>query len=253
MTRGYVRLKSPPTVISTYSCVGSEETKGPLGRLFDYSSDDNRFDKDTWEKSESEMQKIALFGALQKANISDTGLDILLAGDLLNQCIGSSFGLLSYDTPFVGLYGACSTCALGLALGSCLYSGKIADKIGTVTSSHYCSSERQFRFPLEYGGQRTPTSQWTVTGAGAFILGDGGSVVIPECVFGKTLDMGIKDINNMGAAMAPSACETLKAYFEETGHSPDDFDMIITGDLGYEGSDILRELMLALLQNMEER
>ncbi len=245
MTKGYIRFKNPPSVISTYSCVGSEELKGPLGDLFDYSSEDNRFNQETWEKSESEMQKIALFGALQKAKISDTGLDILLAGDLLNQCVGSSFGLLSYDIPYIGLYGACSTCALGLALGSSLYSGGIADTVGAVTSSHYCSSERQFRFPLEYGGQRTPTSQWTVTGAGAFILGGGGKIKIPECVFGKSLDMGIKDINNMGAAMAPSAAQTIKTYFTETKHSPEDFDMIITGDLGYEGSEILKELLLA--------
>ena len=244
MTNGYIKFKNPPSVISTYSCVGSEEIKGPLGNLFDYYSEDNRFGKDTWEKSESEMQKLSLFGALQKARLSDTGLDILLAGDLLNQCVGSSFGLLSYDIPYVGLYGACSTCALGLALGSCLYSGGIADTVGAVTSSHYCSSERQFRFPLEYGGQRTPTSQWTVTGAGAFILGNGGNVKIPECVFGKSLDMGITDINNMGAAMAPSACGTIKTYFRETNHSPLDFDLIITGDLGYEGSEILKELLL---------
>ena len=244
MTNGYVSFKNPPYVISTYSCVGSEEMKGPLSEKFDYYSDDNRFKQDTWEKSESEMQKIALFGAMQKAKISDTGLDILLAGDLLNQCVGSSFGLLSYDVPYVGLYGACSTCALGLALGSSLFSGGIAKTVGAVTSSHFCSSERQFRFPLEYGGQRTPTSQWTVTGAGAFILGGTGKIKIPECVFGKSLDMGIKDINNMGAAMAPSAVETIKTYFTETGHSPRDFDMIVTGDLGYEGSEILKELLL---------
>ena len=244
MTNGYIKLKNPPSILSSYSCVGSEEKKGPLGDRFDYYSDDNRFNKDTWEKSESEMQKIALFGAMQRAKINDTEIDILLAGDLLNQCVGSSFGLLSYDIPYVGLYGACSTCALGLALGSALYSGGIAEKIGAVTSSHYCSSERQFRFPLEYGGQRTPTSQWTVTGSGAFILGDGGNVKIPECVFGKSLDMGIKDINNMGAAMAPSAVQTIKSYFTETEHSPADFDMIITGDLGYEGSDILKDLLL---------
>ncbi len=244
MTNGYVKFKNPPSIISTYSCVGSEEMRGPLSEKFDYHSDDNRFMQDTWEKSESEMQKIALFGALQRAKISDTGLDILLAGDLLNQCVGSSFGLLSYDIPYVGLYGACSTCALGLALGASLFSGGVAKTVGTVTSSHFCSSERQFRFPLEYGGQRTPTSQWTVTGAGAFILGDTGKIIIPECVFGKSLDMGIKDINNMGAAMAPSAVETVKTYFKETGYSPRDFDMIVTGDLGYEGGNILKELLL---------
>ncbi|MBQ8393178.1 MAG: stage V sporulation protein AD [Clostridia bacterium] len=245
MNNGVIKFLQEPKIMSTYSCVGSEEKKGPLGMLFNYYSEDNKFGKETWEKSESEMQRIALFGAMQNAGIKDTGLDILLAGDLLNQCVGSSFGLSDYDIPYVGLYGACSTCALGLALGACLISGGMAERVGTVTSSHFCSSERQFRFPLEYGGQRPPTAQWTVTGAGAFILGNQGRVSIPEAVFGKIKDMGIKDVNNMGAAMAPSCVETIKTYFRETDHSPEDFDMIITGDLGYEGSEILKELLLS--------
>ena len=244
MNNGMIKFDRAPKIASSYSCVGSEEKKGPIGECFAYFSEDNKFGKDTWEKAESEMQRIALLGAMQRAGINDTGLDILLAGDLLNQCVGSSFGLLDYDIPYVGLYGACSTCALGLALGACLISGGIAERVGAVTSSHYCSSERQFRYPLEYGGQRAPTAQWTVTGAGAFILGNRGKVSIPEAVFGKSKDMGIKDINNMGAAMAPSCKETIKTYFEESSHSPADFDMIITGDLGYEGSEILKELLL---------
>ncbi len=244
MRNGIVELKRPPSIISSYSCVGSEEGNGPLGKYFDYVSDDDKFGKDTWEKSESEMQRAALNGAMQKANIGDTGVDILLAGDLLNQCIGSSFGLMSFNIPYVGLYGACSTCALSLALSACLYDSGAADTVAAVTSSHFCSSERQFRYPLEYGGQRTPTAQWTVTGAGAYILGEGGNVIIDSVGFGKIKDMGIKDINNMGAAMAPSAAETIKEYLEKTSHSPEDFDMIITGDLGYYGSDILRELLL---------
>ncbi len=244
MKNGKVIFTNPPKIVSTYSCVGSEEQKGPLGDMFSYCSEDNKFGKDSWEKSESEMQRLALHGAMQRAGISDTDVDILLAGDLLNQCVGSSFGLLEYDIPYVGLYGACSTCALGLALGASLYSGGIAKRVGTVTSSHYCSSERQFRFPLEYGGQRTPTSQWTVTGAGAFILGDTGNIAVTEAVFGISKDMGIKDINNMGAAMAPSCAETIRTYFRDCTNSPSDFDLIITGDLGYEGSDILKELLL---------
>ena len=244
MRKDIITLKRPPKIISTYSCVGSEEKKGPLGDKFDRFSMDNKFNKDTWEKSESEMQRIALKGALEKAEISDTGVDFLLAGDLLNQCIGSSFGLLDFDIPYMGLYGACSTCALGLALGSMLYSGGFGKTVAAVTSSHYCSSERQFRFPLEYGGQRTPTSQWTVTGAGAFILGDRGKTEITEIVVGKSLDMGINDINNMGAAMAPSCADTIERYFFNSSHKPSDFDMIVTGDLGSEGSDILKDLLL---------
>ena len=245
MNKGKIVFSNPPKIISTYSCVGSEEEKGPLGKYFSYCSEDNKFGKDSWEKSESEMQRLALYGAIKKAGLCDSDIDILLAGDLLNQCVGSSFGLLEYDIPYVGLYGACSTCALGLALGASLYSGGIAKRVAATTSSHYCSSERQFRFPLEYGGQRTPTSQWTVTGAGAFILGDEGCVSVKEAVFGISKDMGIKDINNMGAAMAPSCAETIKTYFSEGEKIPSDFDLIITGDLGYEGSDILKELLLS--------
>jgi len=244
MSSRVIRFKRPPSVIASYSCVGSEEGKGPLGKYFDFISEDNKFGKDTWEKSESEMQRAALHGAIQKAKISDTDVDILLAGDLLSQCIGSSFGLLDFDIPYFGLYGACSTCALSIALASLIYSSGMADIVAAVTSSHFCSSERQFRYPLEYGGQRAPTAQWTVTGAGAYILGEGGNVTVDSVCFGKITDMGIKDINNMGAAMAPSAADTIKAYFKETNHSPEDFDMIVTGDLGYYGSDILRELLL---------
>lgn len=244
MQKEILKLKRPPTIISSYSVVGKKENDGPLGKYFDEYSDDDKFNMDTWEKSEGEMQKRALRGAMKKAKINDTDIDILLSGDLLNQCVGSNYGLLDFDIPFVGLYGACSTCAEGLALASCLYSGGIFDLCGTVTSSHFCSSERQFRFPLEYGGQRTPTSQWTVTGSGAYILGDGGRVKITEVMFGKTVDMGISDINNMGAAMAPSCYDTLKRYFSASDLKPDDFDLIATGDLGYEGSEILKNLLL---------
>ena len=181
---------------------------------------------------------------MKKAKLSDTDIDILFSGDLLNQCIGSNYGLIDFDIPYVGLYGACSTCIEGLALASCLYAGGIFTICGTVTSSHFCASERQFRFPLEYGGQRAPTAQWTVTGSGAYILGDSGKVKITEVMFGKSLDMGISDINNMGAAMAPSCYETIKRYFKYSSNSPSDFDLIATGDLGYEGSEILKDLLL---------
>ena len=243
MQKEIIKLKRTPSIISSYSVVGKKENDGPLGDYFDEYSDDNKFGMDTWEKAEGEMQKRAVMGAMKKANLSDTGVDVLLSGDLLNQCVGSNYGLLDFNIPYVGLYGACSTCAEGLALASCLYSGGDFDVCGTVTSSHFCSSERQFRFPLEYGGQRTPTAQWTVTGSGAYMLGEGGKVKITEVMLGKTVDMGITDINNMGAAMAPACIDTIKRYFKASELSPSDFDLIATGDLGYEGSEILIDLL----------
>jgi len=243
MQKGIIKLKRCPSIISSYSVVGQKEYQGPLGKGFDEHGDDDKFGKDSWEAAEAEMQRIALAGAIKKAQISDTEVDILLSGDLLNQCIGSNYGLIDFDIPFVGLYGACSTCALGIALGASLFGGGLFDLCAAVTSSHFCSSERQFRFPLEYGGQRTPTAQWTVTGSGAFLIGDGGKIKIPEIMFGKSIDMGINDISNMGAAMAPSTIDTLKRYFKESKLSPSDFDLIVTGDLGYEGSEILKDLL----------
>lgn len=244
MKNSIIHFSKKPKITATYSVVGNKEHDGPLGNAFDEYCPDDRFGKSSFEKAESEMQKRSLSGALKKSGYIDTELDALLAGDLLNQCIGSNYGLSNFDVGYLGLYGACSTCSEGLLLGSCLYSGGLISSCGVVTSSHFCSSERQFRFPLEYGGQRTPTAQWTVTGAGAFILSDQGNVEICEGLIGKIVDKGIKDISNMGAAMAPAAINTLKRYFLESGHSPEDFDLIVTGDLGLEGSEILRDLLL---------
>ncbi len=244
MKNPIITLNKPPKITSYYSVAGNKETEGPLGNLFDEVSSDDKFGKNTWEEAESEMQRRAINGAIKKSGIVHSDVDLVLAGDLLNQCVGSNYALASVDIPFLGLYGACSTCALGFATGACLYNNGVINNCCTVTSSHFCSSERQFRFPLEYGGQRTPTAQWTTTGAGAFLLGDEGSVQITEALFGKAIDKGITDICNMGAAMAPSAIDTLKRYFQNSKHSPDDFDLIITGDLGYEGSEILKDLLL---------
>lgn len=243
MQKGIIKFKNAPTIISTYSVVGKKEHEGPLGDFFDEYDTDNKFNMKSWEKAEGEMQKRAFLGALKRAKLNDSDIDALFSGDLLNQCVGSSYGLLEFDIPYVGLYGACSTCAEGIALASCLVSSGSFDTCASVTSSHFCSSERQFRFPLEYGGQRTPTSQWTVTGAGAFIIGSGGKIEIPEIMLGKTIEMGISDINNMGAAMAPSVVDTVIRYFGESELSPSDFDLIVTGDLGFEGSEILKELL----------
>ena len=244
MKNPIITLNNQPKITSTYSVVGHLEMDGPLGDYFDEYSEDDKFGKDTWEQAESEMQLRAVYGALKKASLDKGELDLLLAGDLLNQCVGSSYALSKLGIPYLGLYGACSTCAEGLGIGACLCDRGITEKCGVVTSSHYCSSERQFRFPLEYGGQRTPTAQWTTTGAGSFIISQEGRVKINQVLFGRAIDKGIKDINNMGAAMAPSAIDTLLRYFENSSHSPDYFDLIVTGDLGYEGSEILKDLLL---------
>ncbi len=244
MKNPIITLKNQPRISASYSVVGHLEKQGPLGSLFDEYSDNDKFGKDTWEKAESEMQLRAVKGAVKRSGLKEYDIDLLLAGDLLNQCVSSSYAITNFDIPYLGIYGACSTCAEGLGLGACLVDSRIIDSCCAVTSSHYCSSERQFRFPLEYGGQRTPTAQWTATGAGAFVVCGEGNVKITEVLFGKAIDKGITDINNMGAAMAPSAIDTIVRFFENSEHSPDSFDKIITGDLGYEGSEILKDLLL---------
>jgi stage V sporulation protein AD len=186
------------------------------------------------------MQKMTLNKALEKAALPLSAVEFIFAGDLLNQCIGSAFSLRDMGIPFFGLYGACSTMAESLALAAMTIDGGFADCTAAVTSSHFCSAERQFRFPLEYGGQRTPTAQWTVTGAGAVILtGDGPGPYIKHVTCGKIVDQGVKDANNMGAAMAPAAYGTLSAHFNDLALKPADYDLIVTGDLGMLGAEIL--------------
>ncbi|MBP3554274.1 MAG: stage V sporulation protein AD [Clostridia bacterium] len=239
-----IRLENPPTILGSAAVGSKKEFEGPLGADLDLHDETGTFGMDTWEKSESEMQRIVLNLALAKAKCETAELDAIFAGDLLNQCVGSAYGLLSFGKPFFGLYGACSTFAEAAILGSMLVSAGYFHKVATVSSSHFCSAERQFRFPLEYGGQRTPTAQWTATAAGSFILGkEGEGPYITEVMAGRIIDGGIKDANNMGAAMAPAAIDTLLAYFEESGNSPDTFDRILTGDLGREGVLITLELM----------
>lgn len=232
-------------ICAAASVVGRLEKQGPLGACFDLHSEDDRFAQKTWEKAESEMQRLALNMALAKANMDDTAIDAIFAGDLLNQCVGAAYGLKDFSVPYFGLYGACSTAAEGLILSSLLVSGGMLRRAAAVASSHNCTAERQYRSPIEYGGQRTPTAQWTVTGAGAFIVGSAeeSCVLIRRVTPGMVLEKGIKDAANMGAAMAPAAADTLLRFFVDTGSSPRDFDLIATGDLGYEGGDILCELM----------
>ncbi|HIZ93122.1 stage V sporulation protein AD [uncultured Flavonifractor sp.] len=240
--RQTVALQDPPSVIGSAAVVGKKEGEGPLAATFDHISQDDSFGERSWEKAESAMQKLALAAALSKAGLSVSGLDYLLAGDLLNQCIGSGFAVRGQDVPFLGLYGACSTMAESLSLASMLLDGGYGTKIAAMTSSHFCSAERQYRSPLEYGGQRTPTAQWTVTGSGCVILADQGpGPYITHVTTGKVVDKGIKDAANMGAAMAPAAYSTLSAHFQDTGRKPSDYDLIVTGDLGQLGRDIVAD------------
>ena len=246
-------MKTAAEIFASASVVGGKESQGPLGSLFDLRDPCDRFGMKTWEKAESEMQRLALNTALAKAEVRAEEVGALFAGDLLNQCIGSAYGLQSFDIPYVGLYGACSTCAESLLLASLMVSHGMCDIAAAVTSSHYCSAERQYRTPLEYGAQRAPTAQWTVTGSGAFLVrafreeesSPKGRAVVRRCVIGRVQDSGVKDAANMGAAMAPAALDTLCRFFKETQMSPDDYDLIVTGDLGYEGGDILCSLMQA--------
>ena len=243
MSDKYIKLDA--SFISFGNAVGKKEYEGPLGERFDMHCPDDRYGKDTWESAESEMQRLAFNSALAKKDRRFEDIGALFAGDLLNQCVGSAYGLCGCNIPYFGLYGACSTCGEGIMLASILTTHGIYDKAAAVTSSHNCSAERQYRNPIEYGSQRTPTSQWTVTGSGAFIIGgaDAGKVKIRAAMPGRVIDKGINDANNMGAAMTPAVCDTLVRFFKASKTRPDDYDLIITGDLGHEGASILREFM----------
>ena len=253
MRKGIIRVKKCPSIIGHASAVGNKEHEGPLGKYFDFHDESDRFGQKTWELAESEMQHIALNLALKKSNTDPKNLDGLFAGDLINQCASSNYVLRDAWVPFFGLYGACSTSAEGLMLATLFLNATPSlQTAAVVTSSHNCSSERQFRYPVEYGGQRPPTAQWTVTGAGAFILGDGDGAYITELLPGIIRDEGINDPANMGAAMAPAAIDTLKRYFDESGMLPSDFDGIFTGDLGFEGHSIVTEKMTEYGYDMTE-
>lgn len=231
-------------IITSATIVGEKEGKGPLADCFDIVLPDNEWNEKTWEKTERKMQREAIKLAVTKAGISLSDIDRVFAGDLLNQCISAGFGLREFDVPFYGIYGACSTMIEGLSLAAQVIDGGFCDVTAAVTSSHFCTAERQYRNPLEYGGQRTPSAQWTVTGSGAAILKGGeGNIQITHTTAGKIVDMGIKDANNMGGAMAPAAYDTLKAHFTELNISPDEYDLIVTGDLGKIGADVLVDLL----------
>ena len=240
-----LQLENRPFLLAHAAAVGKKEGEGPLGAQFDFVTEDDRMGQKSWELAESELQKTAIETALNKAGLQKGDLDLILAGDLLNQCIGSFLASMQSDVPYLGQYGACSTMAQGLALGACLVEGGAARRLVASASSHFCSAERQYRFPLAYGGQRTPTAQWTATAAGAVVLGEQGSghIRITHALFGKMVEMGVKDANNMGAAMAPAAYDTLSTLLADLGAQPADFDCIVTGDLGHVGADILLTLL----------
>lgn len=236
-------LERPGVILSSAAVGGRQESEGPLAPYFDHLCTDSFFGEKTWEKAESAMQKLALSKAMEKATLSPEDLDYVLAGDLLNQCIGTSFGLRDFHIPFFGLYGACSTMGESLALGALLIAGGAAEKVGAMTSSHFCTAERQYRMPVPYGNQRTPTAQWTATAAGCVILGSEGKgpkITVVTC--GKIVDKGVTDVNNMGAAMAPAAYDSLHAHFQATGTGPKDYDAVFTGDLGVLGHQIVVDL-----------
>ncbi len=237
-----ITLSGRPRVVGYASAVGKKEGEGPLGDGFDVVFQDARLGEKTWEKAESRLQKEALTRALDKAGYSPSQVNVLFTGDLLNQNIASVFGMRESNIPLLNQFGACSTMAQTLCLAALFVDSGAADIAAAVTSSHFCTAERQFRFPLEYGGQRTPTAQWTATAAGCAVVGMGSGVHIADVCIGRIVDMGISDMNNMGAAMAPAAADTLMNFLKDTDTRPDDYDFIATGDLGAEGSALFKML-----------
>lgn len=236
-----VQLGSGPAILSCSSIGGKFEKQGPLAACFDKLNEDSFFGEKTWEKAESRMQQTAVQTALDKAKLHAGDLDYIFAGDLLNQCIGTSFGLRDFNIPFFGLYGACSTMGESLALAAMAIDGGFAEKSAAVTSSHFCTAERQYRMPVPYGNQRTPTAQWTATAAGCCILGrEGDGPYVTHVTCGKIVDKGVTDVNNMGAAMAPAAYDSISAFLRDTKTKPTDFDLILTGDLGELGHSIVQ-------------
>lgn len=238
-----IQFDNPPTILECASIVGPKEAQGPLSKYFDQTLDDEFWGEKTWEKAESKIIKETVNTVISKSGVPSSEIDCCFAGDLLNQCISSSFGLRGLNIPFFGVFGACSTFVESMSLGAiCVES--FAENVLCATSSHFCSAEKQFRFPLELGNQRPPSSQWTVTGSGAAILTKSGQgPFITMITPGKIVDMGIKDANNMGAAMAPAFAETLIAHFLDTGRTPSYYDAIISGDLGYIGKDIVTDIL----------
>ena len=251
-----IKPEKPVYILNSASVVGTKEGQGPLGLLFDKVGEDDMFDCATWEEAESTLQKDAVYLAMEKAGVKPEDISFIFAGDLLGQSIATTFGISTYQIPLLGVYGACSTCGESLTLGVITVAGGFAKKVACVTSSHFASAEKEFRFPLEYGNQRPLSATWTVTGSGAFVLGDDealeqlkqsgkgkGRARITGMTVGKIIDYGLKDSMNMGACMAPAAASTLEQHFVDFNSQPDDYDKIFTGDLGKVGQKVLIDLM----------
>ena len=234
------------TVGAWQAIVGQKEKEGPLGKYFDLYSNDEYFGQETYEKAEAQMQKEAMNRVFEKANLRDEDVDFIFAGDLLNQCVSSAYGSRDRGAGYFGLYGACSTVIEAAIIAAMTIDGGFAKRAVAITSSHFCTAERQYRYPLNYGSVRPPSAQWTVTGSGCLLLTDEAMPNMPKISAfcpGTIVDMGISDINNMGAAMAPAAADTLKKYFKDTKTSPDSYDLILTGDLGSIGHELVKTLL----------
>ena len=245
MGKQTICFPSMPSIVSGAAVVGPKEGRGPLAHGFDEIMEDALNEQRSFELAEQTMLQKACERCLQKARMEMEQVDVMLGGDLLNQIIATSLTARALQRPFLGLYGACSTMAESLLIGSMMVDGGYAKQALCTAGSHYCTAERQFRYPLEYGNQRTPAAQWTVTGSGAYLLGHGKNpwAKITCATIGKVVDYQIKDANNMGAAMAPAAADTLLAHFQDTGRGAADYDRIFTGDLGMIGSTLLKKLM----------
>ena len=239
-----VRFKNPPSITATASVVGPKEGEGPLSQYFDVISKDALFGTDSWEKAESELTRQTITLAVEKAKLQLQDIQYILAGDLLNQETGSTFGVRDMDRPFFGLFSACSAIGEAMTLGAMIIDGGFANHVVASASSHYCGAEKTFRFPLELGTQRAPTASWTVTGDGAVVISASGpGPYITSATTGSIVDMGVKDSNNMGAAMAPAAAAVLVSHFQDLNIQPSHYDVIATGDLGKVGSELLLKLM----------
>ncbi len=244
MGRQTIKLKNDVKIIGSATIGGKKESEGPIGKFLDQVIPDEKWGEKTFEKGESKIQNKTVLKAIENANKTQNDIDLIFVGDLLNQCIGSHYAIRDMEIPFYGLYGACSTMAEALSLGAMAIDGEFSENVVCGTSSNFYSAERQFRSPIEYGGQRPPTSQWTVTGSGAAVLSnEGEGPYITHITTGKIVDKGVTDINNMGAAMAPAAVDTLLVHFDDTGTVASDYDLILTGDLGSLGKEITVDLM----------
>ena len=239
-----IKMKNNAYLLNGYSMVGPLESKGPLSDYYDYTLKDDTLKEKTFEKAERKLLQSIVLGAIDKSGLKTTDIDFFIGGDLLNQIVSSSYTARELNLPFIGLYSACATMAEALALSAIFIDNKLAKNIVAGTCTHFSSAERQYRFPLELGNQRPPTAQWTITGGGACVVSNIPSKIrIKSVTFGKVIDYGIADVNNMGAAMAPAACETIKEHLKNMKRTVDDYDFIATGDLGKLGSEILIDLM----------